>query len=89
MVGSRSDIFYALNYYCKFQDQATDEGFTHLKRILRYLKDDKMLTYQKLDCENLFGYVDTDWANDSGDRKSVTGYCFYVLGNLVSCYEIF
>ena len=30
------------------------------------------------------GFSDADWASDEKDRKSISGYCFYFLGSLVS-----
>nr|GEV16727.1 uncharacterized mitochondrial protein AtMg00810-like [Tanacetum cinerariifolium] len=30
------------------------------------------------------GYGDSDWASNSLDRQSTTGYCVFVCGNLVS-----
>uniref|UniRef100_A0A8D8LBR2 Copia protein n=1 Tax=Cacopsylla melanoneura TaxID=428564 RepID=A0A8D8LBR2_9HEMI len=84
MIGSRPDICYALNFFCKYQDQATNECFNHLKRILRYLNQTKVLVYTKEECETLYGFVDADWANDKDDRKSISGYCYFVYGNLVS-----
>jgi hypothetical protein len=30
------------------------------------------------------GLSDSDWATDEMDRKSISGYCFYFLGSLVS-----
>jgi len=30
------------------------------------------------------GLSDADWASDEKDRKSISGYCFYFLGSLVS-----
>lgn len=60
MVGSRPDICFSLYYFCKFQDQVTAECFNQLKRILRYLSHTKMLTYNKYECENIYGFVDAD-----------------------------
>lgn len=30
------------------------------------------------------GFTDADWASDESDRRSVSGNCFFYLGNLVS-----
>lgn len=30
-------------------------------------------------------YADADWAGDSNKRKSTSGFCLYLLGNLVAC----
>ncbi|XP_062708202.1 uncharacterized protein LOC134288194 [Aedes albopictus] len=36
------------------------------------------------DSRPLVGFVDADWASDTEDRKSVTGYLFKVYGSTVS-----
>jgi hypothetical protein len=33
---------------------------------------------------NLIGYVDSDWASDKNDRRSITGYVFLICGGAVS-----
>lgn len=32
----------------------------------------------------IYGYCDADWAGDVTDRRSTTGYCMFVGGNLVT-----
>ena len=39
--------------------------------------------YTKTDSEPLVGYVDSDFANDVNDRKSVGGFIFKVYGNTI------
>jgi hypothetical protein len=53
--------------------------------MLRYLKGtSKMsLEYKRENGPVLSGFVDADWANDSQDRKSTTGFVLYVYGNPV------
>lgn len=31
------------------------------------------------------GYTDADWVGSPTDRRSTTGYCTFVGGNLVTC----
>ena len=79
MLGSRPDICFALNYFSRYQDKATDEMYNYLTRILRYLRGTK-------DYELIYGtgvgtdgsleaYIDSNWANDD-DRRSVSGYVY-------------
>ena len=55
-------------------------------RILRYLKRDpgKGIMFRKTLNRNLEIYTDADWAGSPIDRKSTSGYCSYVWGNLVT-----
>lgn len=85
MMSSRPDICFSVSYFGKFQDCATDEHFKHLLRVLKYLKStiDYKLHFCCFD-NDLVGYTDADWANDTTDRKSVSGYCFKLFNNLIS-----
>lgn len=85
MIGSRPDICYSVGYFSRFQDCATDKHFTHLLRVLKYLKTtiNLKLLFSK-NGNDLTGYSDADWANDKNDRKSISGYCFVLFGNLIS-----
>ena len=56
---------------------------THLKvakRILRYLKGmvDYGLFYSSSKEFKLEGYCDSDWAGDTNDRKSTSGFVFFI-----------
>ncbi|RVW89114.1 Retrovirus-related Pol polyprotein from transposon TNT 1-94 [Vitis vinifera] len=62
---------------------------SHLKavyKILRYLKGSpgRGLFFKKSDSKKVEIYTDADWAGSANDRRSTTGYCTYIWGNLVT-----
>jgi hypothetical protein len=54
--------------------------------ILRYLKSTpgKGLLFQKTTQQNIEAYTDVNWAGSVIDRRSTSGYCTYVWGNMVT-----
>ena len=54
-------------------------------RVLAYIKSclEKWLVYRKHRHVHISGYLDLGDAGDRGDKKSITGYCTFVGGNLV------
>ena len=59
---------------------------TAVKRIIKYVNgtSDFGLFYSKESNVSLIGQFDADWARNADDRKSTTGWCFYVRTNLVA-----
>ena len=57
-----------------------------VNRILRYLKSTpgKELMFRKIDKKTIETYTDLDWAGYVIDRKTTSGYCTFVWGNLVT-----
>ena len=55
-------------------------------QILRYLKSNpgKGLMFRSNGHLNVESYCDADWASCLDDRRSTSGYCVFVGGNLVS-----
>ena len=87
MLCVRPDICFPVGYMGRFQHKPTDEHFQSLKRIIKYLKgtSDVTLDFKKnTKASPLIGYADADWATDTEDRKSVSGYIFQVFGCTVS-----
>ena len=83
---TRPDIAYAVSSVARYSSKPTRDHWTAVKRILRYLKGthDYGLLYQKKASVELLGYSDADWAGDVGDRKSTSGYVFFLGGAAVS-----
>lgn len=87
MLGSRPDICFAACYFSRFQNCANQELFNYLLRVLRYLKNTKdfKLTYHCFNlASTLEAFVDADWASDTVDRRSVSGFVLKVFGNVIS-----
>jgi hypothetical protein len=66
-----------------------DPRTTHLdavNRILRYLKScpGKRILFSRNGHLDIEGYTYANWARSLDDRKSTSGYCMFVGGNLVS-----
>lgn len=55
-------------------------------RILRFLNSSpgKELMFRKYNNMNIDGYMDTDCAGSTNDKKSTSGYYTFVSGNLVT-----
>ena len=54
--------------------------------ILRYIKGSlgKCVIYENKGHTQIVGYSDADWAGSPIDRRSTSGYCVLVGGNLIS-----
>lgn len=63
----------------------TEEQWVTVKHVLRYPKGttDKGLTFRRNTTENpgVQAYSDADWAADTRDRRSTTGYCVSLSDN--------
>jgi len=55
-------------------------------RILRYLKKapGQGLLYEDRGSFHVSRYCDADWVGSSMDRRSTTGYCVFLGGNIIS-----
>lgn len=83
---TRPDIQYAVNSVSRFNQTPGMAHWLAVKRIMRYLKGTihYKLTYHKNGGSEMHGYCDSDWAADSIDRRSTTGYVFMHQGGAIS-----
>jgi hypothetical protein len=83
---TRPDITYAVSVVSRYMHDPRSGHMDAVYRILRYLKSSpgKGLWFKKNDHLNIEGYCDADWASCLDDRRSTSGYCTFVGGNLVS-----
>lgn len=88
--GTRPDISFAMG---QLSQRNADPRVGHLKAakgVVWYLKGTMHLgiTYGASEVKNLpyglVGYVDSNYAGDPEDRKSVMGNCFFINGGVVS-----
>jgi hypothetical protein len=83
---TRPDITYAVSLVSQFMHSPTSLHLTIVKRILRYLKGTvtKGILMKNNGHFKLEGFSDSDWAGNAIDRKSTTGFCTFIGGNLVT-----
>ena len=95
VVATRPDIAYYAMWLGQFNAKPSRTHFLAAKHVLRYLSGTRHLALclgSSSSCvpTTLSGYMqnvgcsDADWASDAVDRKSISGYCFYFEGSLVS-----
>lgn len=77
---TRPDILYGVSLVSRYMEEPISTHMKTAKRILRYLKGtlDFGLLYSPTNDFKLVGYSDSDWAGDIDDRKSTTGFVFYM-----------
>ena len=83
---TRPDISYAVSVVSRYMHDSRSGHLDAVYRILRYLKSSpgKGLMFKSHGHLNVEGYCDADWASCLDDRRSTSGYCVFVGGNLVS-----
>ncbi|KAK2966107.1 hypothetical protein RJ640_001521 [Escallonia rubra] len=77
---TRPDILFGVWLISRYMEALTGTHMKAAKRILRYLKGtiEFGLFYSPSNNFKLLGYRDSDWAGDLDDRKSTTGFVFYM-----------
>ena len=83
---TRPDISFAVSVVSQFLQSPCDSHWDAVVRILRYIKGSpgKGLLYENKGHTQVIGYCDADWAGSPSDRRSTSGYCIFVGGNLIS-----
>ncbi|XP_058192154.1 secreted RxLR effector protein 161-like [Rhododendron vialii] len=83
---TRPDIAYAVHLVSQFLSSPRTTHYDAVLRILRYVKGTLFygLHYAAHSSLELRAYSDADWAGDPTDRRSITGYCFFLGDSLIS-----
>ncbi|GJS37076.1 putative ribonuclease H-like domain-containing protein [Tanacetum coccineum] len=84
LTASRPDIMFAVCACSRFQVTTKTSHLNVMKRIFRYLKGKPKLGlwYPRVSSFDLEAYSDSDYAGANLDRKSTTGGCQFLAGDL-------
>jgi hypothetical protein len=83
---TRPDISYAVHILSQFVSAPTHLHYSHLLRVLRYLRGTitRRLFFPRSSSLQLQAYSDATWASDSSDRRSLSAYCIFLGGSLIA-----
>lgn len=82
---TRPDVAFSVNKLAQFMRQPTEEHWTAVKHLLRYLNDTVSmgLFFFNTSPMALQCFTDSDWAGFLDDRKFTSGYAMYLGHNLI------
>lgn len=83
---TRPDIAYSVSVLSQFMHDPRESHLQVVNRVMHYLKGNpgKGILFKKNDNLTLEAYTDADYAGSIIDRRSMTGYCTFLGGNLVT-----
>ena len=83
---TRPDISFAVGVVSQFMQNPHVDHWNAVMRILRYVKKapGQGLLYEDKGNTQVSGYCDADWAGCPIDRRSTSGQCVFVGGNVIS-----
>ncbi|RVX18159.1 Retrovirus-related Pol polyprotein from transposon TNT 1-94 [Vitis vinifera] len=83
---TRPDISFPVIVVSQFLQSPCDSHWDAVIRILRYIKSTpgQGVLYESRGHTQVVGYTDADWADSPTDRRSTSGYCVFIGGNLIS-----
>ncbi|KAL6347733.1 hypothetical protein AAG906_026262 [Vitis piasezkii] len=83
---TRPNIVYSVSVISQFMHDPREPHLQAAYRVLHYLKGNpgKRILFKKNNTLALEAYTDADYAGSLVDRRSTTGYCTFLGGNLVT-----
>nr|KYP66665.1 hypothetical protein KK1_012967 [Cajanus cajan] len=84
---TRLDITFAVSVVSQFLNAPCDSPQGAVMRILKYIKNapGHRLLYENKGNAKIAYYPNVDWAGSPSDKRSTSGYCVLIGGNLISC----
>jgi hypothetical protein len=86
-VCTRLDVTYSVNSLSQYLSNPGSIHWQAMKRVMRYIKGTvtQSLAYKHSSKGHIFyGYSDIDWAGDQDTRRSTSGYCFLLIGAIIT-----
>ncbi|XP_058181355.1 uncharacterized mitochondrial protein AtMg00810-like [Rhododendron vialii] len=82
----RPDVTYAVGVVSQYMHDPRTSHLDAVYRILRYLKSapGKGILFSNHDHLRLEAFTDADWVGSVDDRRSTSGYCTFLGGNLIT-----
>ncbi|KAK9093200.1 hypothetical protein Syun_028111 [Stephania yunnanensis] len=86
---TRPDLSFIVNKLSQFQQHPTDLHWAAVKRVLRFLKSSLAtgIVFRPAFSLSIEVFTDSDWAGDVDDRRSTSGVCVLLGGNLITWYS--
>ena len=83
---TRPDIAHSVSVVSQYMSSPTVDNWVAVEHILCYLKgaSRRGILYSNHGHNRVECFIDADWARSKEDRRSTSGYCVFVGGNLVS-----
>ena len=80
------DIAHPVGVVSQYMSSPTVDNWAAIEHILCYLKGapGRGILYSNHGHNRVECFTDADWAGSKEDRRSISGYCVFVGGNLVS-----
>ncbi|RDX96167.1 hypothetical protein CR513_21205, partial [Mucuna pruriens] len=87
---TRSDIAYVVSVVSQFMHDHRERHLQAVEMILQYLKasPDKGLLFRKKSTLSMEIYTDADYVGSVVDKRSTSGYCMFLGGNLGICERL-
>ena len=81
---TRPDISFPMSVISQFHQSPCDRYWDAAVRILRYIKGTlrQGVLYENRGHTQTVGYNDGDWVGSPPNRRSTSGYCVFIEGNL-------